>query len=69
MTEDQAEQLADTREPPAIYRRQEKEFRATRPAKDLPCLFPGCSKKWRPSSEYKDVVAHWERMHAKDQAV
>lgn len=65
MTEGQAERLADVREPPAIDRRKEKEFRAERPAKELSCVVPGCAKHFRPSTEYKDFLAHWNRMHVK----
>jgi len=50
-------------EPPLRDRKQEREFRATRPAKDLCCVVPGCPKKFRPSTSYKDVLIHWKAAH------
>lgn len=50
---------------PPIDRRKEKEFMAQRPAKELPCIVPGCAKHFRPSTEYKDFLVHWNREHAK----
>lgn len=44
-------------------RKLDRQFRATRPTKDLPCIVPGCAKKFRPSTEFKDFVTHMRAKH------
>jgi|HubBroStandDraft_5_1064220.scaffolds.fasta_scaffold260383_2 hypothetical protein len=34
-----------------------------RPTKDLPCLVPGCCKKFRPSTEYQALLIHMAQKH------
>lgn len=62
MTREQSE-LCAVAERPKRDRKLEHEFRATRPVKDLPCLMPGCAKKFRPSTEYKDFLVHMRAAH------
>ena len=50
---------------PAIDRKQEHEFRATRPGKDLACIVPGCAKKFRPSTDYSALLIHLSQKHPK----
>lgn len=35
--------------------------RATR---DMPCIVPGCNKKFRPTTQYDDFLAHYQQRHA-----
>lgn len=55
----------DTEASRMVDRKQKREFRATRPAKDVPCVIPGCAHKFRPSTQYGDFVAHYKSKHGK----
>jgi hypothetical protein len=48
-----------------IDRKQEREFRTSAPAKDIPCVFQGCKHKFRHSTQYTHFVAHYEQHHRK----
>jgi hypothetical protein len=43
--------------------RCEREFKRTRPTKDIPCVVPGCAKKFRPSTAYRDFLDHYRQKH------
>lgn len=34
-----------------------------RAARDLPCVVPGCAKKFRPTTQYDDFLAHFQKQH------
>ena len=46
-------------------RKQERQFRADAPTKDIPCVVPGCKQKFRKSTQYTHYVAHYEQHHRK----
>jgi hypothetical protein len=31
--------------------------------KDVPCVVPGCDKKFRPTTEYQVFLAHFQKKH------
>lgn len=61
MTEGQAERLAER-----SCDHDQKQTIGVRPPKELHCIVPGCQKRFRPSTMYKDFVGHFERMHGKE---
>jgi len=54
-----------TKERPATDRKQKHEFRDAKPARDCPCVVPGCGFKFRATTNYYDFVAHYEQHHQK----
>jgi hypothetical protein len=44
-------------------RKEDRQFKAERPTKDCPCVVPGCAKKFRPSTMYRDFLDHYRMKH------
>jgi hypothetical protein len=50
---------------PSIDRKQEHQFRADAPVKDVPCVFPGCPHRFKRSTQYVHFLTHVEQHHRK----
>lgn len=57
--------VMEPRDRPAIDHKQDRQFRADAPSKDIPCVYPGCKQKFRKSTQYTHFVAHYMQHHRK----